>query len=97
MYQVPGGGATHGTEGPLGVSPGGFSSDLAEQFLQVARTFNPDLAQKPDDADTNDLETINVCTVGALCSTLAYLAEKRNGGRGGSSAFVISCMHLRGH
>ncbi|KAI9453456.1 alcohol oxidase-like protein [Lactarius psammicola] len=61
-YQIPGGGPTHGTDGPLGVSRGGFSSDLAEQFLQVARTFDPDRAQKPDDTDTNDLETINVYT-----------------------------------
>ncbi|KAI9432497.1 alcohol oxidase-like protein [Lactarius indigo] len=59
-YQVPGGGPTHGTDGPLGVSPGGFFSDLAGQFLQVARKLDPDRAQKPDDADTNDLETINV-------------------------------------
>ncbi|KAF8262162.1 alcohol oxidase [Lactarius quietus] len=61
-YQVPGGGPTHGKNGPLAVSTGGFASDLAEQFLQVARTLDPGLAQKPDDADTNDLETINVCT-----------------------------------
>ncbi|KAH9046729.1 alcohol oxidase-like protein [Lactarius hengduanensis] len=53
---------THGTDGPLGVSPGGFFSDLAQQFLQVARKFDPDRTQKPDDADTNDLETINVYT-----------------------------------
>ncbi|KAH8988749.1 alcohol oxidase-like protein [Lactarius hatsudake] len=61
-YQAPGGGPTHGTDGPLGVSPGGFFSDLAQQFLQVARKLDPDRAQKPDDADTNDLETINVYT-----------------------------------
>ncbi|KAH9033868.1 alcohol oxidase-like protein [Lactarius pseudohatsudake] len=61
-YQVPGGGLTHGTDGPLGVSPGGFFSDLAEQFLQVAQELDPDRAQKLDDADTNDLETINVYT-----------------------------------
>ncbi|KAI9453449.1 alcohol oxidase-like protein [Lactarius psammicola] len=61
-YQVPGGGSTHGTDGPLGVSPGGFFTDLGEQFLQVARTLDPDHAQKPDDTDPNDLETINVYT-----------------------------------
>ncbi|KAH9046728.1 alcohol oxidase-like protein [Lactarius hengduanensis] len=61
-YQVPGGGPTHGTDGPLGVSPGGFFSDLAEQFLQVAQELDPDRAQKLDDADTNNLETINVYT-----------------------------------
>ncbi|KAF8262163.1 alcohol oxidase [Lactarius quietus] len=61
-YHVPGGGPTHGTDGPLAVSQGGFASDLAEQFLQVARTLDPGLAHKPEDADTNDLETINVCT-----------------------------------
>ncbi|KAI9434105.1 alcohol oxidase-like protein [Lactarius indigo] len=61
-YQVPGGGPTHGIDGPLGVSPGGFFSDLAGQFLRVARKLDPDRAQKPDDADTNDLETINVYT-----------------------------------
>ncbi|KAH9053397.1 alcohol oxidase-like protein [Lactarius vividus] len=59
-YRVPGGGATHGTDGPLAVSLSGFFTDLAEQFLQVARTLDPDRAQKPDDADLNDLETINV-------------------------------------
>ncbi|KAH9046735.1 alcohol oxidase-like protein [Lactarius hengduanensis] len=59
-YQVPGGGPTHGTDGPLAVSLSGFVTDLAEQFLQVARTLDPDRAQKPDDADLNDLETINV-------------------------------------
>ncbi|KAI9432495.1 alcohol oxidase-like protein [Lactarius indigo] len=40
-YQVPGGGTTHGTDGPLAVSLGGFLTDLAEQFLQVARTPRP--------------------------------------------------------
>ncbi|KAI9447379.1 alcohol oxidase-like protein [Lactarius indigo] len=59
-YQVPGGGSSHGTEGPLAVSRGGFFTDLAEQFLQVARTLDPDRAQRPDDTDLNDLETINV-------------------------------------
>jgi alcohol oxidase len=61
-YQIPGGGATHGTDGPLAVSEGGFMTDLGEQFLQVARTLDPDRAQKPDDTDSNDLETINVYT-----------------------------------
>jgi hypothetical protein len=54
---------THGTDGPLAVSEGGFMTDLGEQFLQVARTLDPDSAQKPDDTDSNDLETINVYTV----------------------------------
>jgi alcohol oxidase len=61
-HQVHGGGATHGTEGPLAVSSGGFLTDLANQFLQTARTLDPDRAQKPDDADSNDLKTINVYT-----------------------------------
>ncbi|KAF8262160.1 GMC oxidoreductase-domain-containing protein [Lactarius quietus] len=61
-YQVPGGGPTHGTDGPLTVSPGGLLMDLSKQFLQVARTFDPDHAQKPEDTDANDLETINVYT-----------------------------------
>ncbi|KAH9055339.1 alcohol oxidase-like protein [Lactarius vividus] len=43
-YRVPGGGATHGTDGPLA----------------LRAHFDPDRAQKPDDADLNDLETINV-------------------------------------
>ncbi|KAF8263967.1 alcohol oxidase-like protein [Lactarius quietus] len=59
-YQVPGGGPTHGTDGPLTVSPGGFFTDLGEQFLQVGRKLNPDYAKKPDNADLNDLETVNV-------------------------------------
>ncbi|KAI9434103.1 alcohol oxidase-like protein [Lactarius indigo] len=61
-YQVPGRGPTHGTNGPLGVTLGGFITDLGEQFLQVARTLDPEHAQKPDDTDSNDLETINVYT-----------------------------------
>ena len=39
-------------------------TDLAKQFLQVARTLDPNNAKKPDDTDSNDLETINVYTVG---------------------------------
>ncbi|KAF8263965.1 alcohol oxidase-like protein [Lactarius quietus] len=54
-YQLPGGGPTHGTDGPLAVSPGGFFTDLGEQFLEVARKLDPDHAQKPDDTDSNDL------------------------------------------
>jgi len=59
-YQVPGAGPTHGTNGPLVVSPGGFFTDLGEQFLQVARKLNPEHAKKPDYSDLNDLETVNV-------------------------------------
>ena len=55
---------THGKDGPLGVSRGRCFSDLAGQFLQVARTLDPDRARKPDDIDPNDLKTINVYTVG---------------------------------
>ncbi|KAN0140567.1 hypothetical protein V8E53_001776 [Lactarius tabidus] len=60
-YQVPGGGPTHGTDGPLVVSPGGFITDLGDQFIQVARKLNPNYAKKPEDTDSNDLETVNVC------------------------------------
>jgi len=42
----------------------GFCTDLGEQFLQVARTLDPERAQKPDDTDMHDLKTINVYTVG---------------------------------
>ena len=69
-YEIPGSGPTHGTDGPLAVSQGGFVTDIAEQFLQVARTLDPERAQKPDDTDSNDLETINVYTVGVLRLTL---------------------------
>ena len=70
MHHVHGGGPTHGTEGPLAVSSGGFMTDLASQFLQTARTLDPNRAQKADDADTNDLETINVYTVGISPSNM---------------------------
>jgi hypothetical protein len=63
---------THGTDGPLAVSPGGFFSDLAKQFLQVVRALYPDLSNKPDDADTNDLETI-VRYLGVLSSVRANI------------------------
>jgi choline dehydrogenase-like flavoprotein len=71
-YRVPDGGPTHGTDGPLAVSPAGFHSDIEEQFLQIARILDPDRAQKPDDADTNDLETINVYTVCVSRSTIMH-------------------------
>ncbi|KAH8989706.1 hypothetical protein EDB92DRAFT_1947153 [Lactarius akahatsu] len=76
-YQIPAsGGPTHGTDGPLGVSRGGFLTDVAEQFLQGARKLDPDRAQKPDDADTNDLETINVYTV-CVSRRILYIAYRR--------------------
>ncbi|KAI0301548.1 alcohol oxidase-like protein [Multifurca ochricompacta] len=62
-YQLDAGGPTHGTDGPLKVSEGSLFTDVGQQFLQVARELDPDRAQKPDDSDTNDLETINVYTV----------------------------------
>ena len=43
--------------------------DIAEQFLQVAGTLDPDRAQKPGDTDSNDLKTINVYTVCTSGST----------------------------
>ncbi|KAN0140562.1 hypothetical protein V8E53_001771, partial [Lactarius tabidus] len=61
-HYVRGGEPTHGREGPLAVSPGGFLIDLSKQFLQTVRTLDPNHAQKPDDTDTNDLKTINVYT-----------------------------------
>ena len=45
-------------------------TDLASQFLQTARTLDPNRAQKADDADTNDLKTINVYTVGISPSNM---------------------------
>jgi alcohol oxidase len=60
-YQVASGdGPTHGSDGPLNVSLA--TDDCGEQFLQVARAFDPARAQAPSDADTNDLSTINVYT-----------------------------------
>ena len=63
-YQVPDVGPTHGTDGPLEVSPGALIADFGEQFLQVARALDPARAKAPSDTDTNDLSTINVYTVG---------------------------------
>lgn len=62
-YQ-PGGGPTHGTDGPLNVSFAidGTLGDFDEQFLQVARALDPARARAPPDTDTNDLSTINVYT-----------------------------------
>ena len=65
-YQAPDVGPTHGTDGPLKVSPGALVADFGEQFLQVARAFDPARAKLPPDTDTNDLSTINVYTVGFL-------------------------------
>jgi alcohol oxidase len=65
-YQVPDVGPTHGTDGPLKVSPGSQVTDFGEQFLQVARALDPTRARLPPDTDTNDLSTINVYTVGLL-------------------------------
>jgi alcohol oxidase len=63
-FQVADGGPTHGTDGPLKVSPGGLVADFGEQFLQVARALDPARATAPPNTDTNDLSTINVYTVG---------------------------------
>ncbi|KAH9054564.1 alcohol oxidase-like protein [Lactarius deliciosus] len=82
-YQVPGGGPTHGTDGPLAVSLGGFLTDLAQQFLRAARTLDPDRAQKPDDADLNDLETINVG------GPSAYMIPSRRFPNSKSSDFIF--------
>ena len=45
-------------------------TDIANQFLQTGRTLDPDRAQEADDADSNDLKTINVYTVGVLPSNM---------------------------
>ena len=65
-YQVTTGGPTHGSNGPLKVSEGGFFTDLGQQFLDVSRALDPDRGLAPPDTDTNDLSTINVYTVRAL-------------------------------
>ena len=64
-YQVPNGGPTHGTDGPLKVSRV-MSLDFGDQYLQVSRALDPTRARLPSDTDTNDLNTINVYTVGVL-------------------------------
>jgi alcohol oxidase len=63
-YQVPDVGPTHGTDGPLKVSPGAPITDFGGQFLQVARALDPGRAKAAPDTDSNDLSTINVYTVG---------------------------------
>lgn len=74
-YQVSGGeGPTHGTDGPLNVSPPA-ADELGEQFLQVARALDPARAREPSDADTNDLSTINVYTVGILINPYSYFPD----------------------
>jgi hypothetical protein len=71
-YQIPGGGPTHGTDGPLNVSLAieGTLGNVDEQFLQVARALDPARARAPPDTDSNDLSTINVYTVGILLLSL---------------------------
>ena len=69
-HHVHGGGPTHGTEGPLAVSSSRFMTDLTNQFLQTGRTLDPDRAQEADDADSNDLKTINFYTVGVSPSNM---------------------------
>ncbi|KAH9055344.1 alcohol oxidase-like protein [Lactarius vividus] len=61
-FQVPSGGRLTAQMDRSRSHQGDFFTDIGEQFLQVARTFDPIRAQKPDDVDTNDLETINVYT-----------------------------------
>ena len=48
----------------------GTLGDFDKQFLQVARALDPVRAQAPPDADTNDLSTINVYTVGVFLLSL---------------------------
>jgi len=93
-YQVPasgGDGLTHGTDGPLIVSLeiDGTLADSSLQFLQAARVLDPTRAQEPPDADTNDLSTINVYTVGVLLLPLIlilHLMRLLRGSRDGPSS-----------
>ena len=99
VIQVPGGGPTHGTGGPPVVLPGGFFTDLGEQFIQVARKLNPYYAKKLDDTDVNDLETVNVCAVSVFSidpGDGGRLRVAHTGGRGGPSTCILPRIHRLG-
>jgi alcohol oxidase len=66
-YQISSDAPTHGTEGPLKVSRSSIFLDFEDQYLQVVGALDPARARRASpDADTNDLKTINIYTVGVL-------------------------------
>lgn len=72
-YQTNPGAETHGTSGPLNVSRGGIYSNVGKQFLDVAKYMDPG-RMLDEDADTNNLERLNVYCVRLQClQTFAFL------------------------
>ncbi|KAG9316082.1 hypothetical protein JVU11DRAFT_3753 [Chiua virens] len=47
---------THGHSGPIAISPGGINLGIGKQFLEVAKTYDPD---RPYVDDSNDFKTPN--------------------------------------
>ncbi|KAI0044618.1 GMC oxidoreductase [Auriscalpium vulgare] len=58
-YQAQPGARTHGSGGPLKVSYGGHFTNVGKDLLDVARAYDT-LRSSKEDADPNDLETVNV-------------------------------------
>lgn len=63
-FQTNPGAERHGTSGPINVSRGGIYSNAGKQFLDVAKQMDPGRVLD-EDADTNNLETVNVYCVRA--------------------------------
>lgn len=66
-YQLDPNAATHGSSGPIKVSAGGVYSNVAQQFLDVARAWDTTSERVvEEDADSNDLSRVNVYCVRCL-------------------------------
>jgi hypothetical protein len=50
---------THGYDGPIKVSAGGYKLDICDEFVRVGMTYH----KRPYADDTNDLETCNTYSV----------------------------------
>lgn len=59
--------ATHGSSGPVQVSPGGHRTDIGEQFLEMAVKYDHNRSFAKD---INDFRT---CDAYGVCFLLLYL------------------------
>jgi len=53
---------THGYNGPIKVSSGGYKLDVAQEFIDVGKVYH----KRPYADDTDDLETCNMYSVRAF-------------------------------
>ena len=69
MFTPISGRSTHGYSGPIGVSVGGADFGVGNQFLDVAKAYDP---ARPRVDDSNDFKTANAYSVSVSFKKLAH-------------------------